>query len=62
MLPTLWRHFDWRLDYLPAGGALLASRPKARYHCGWEQKAVAMLERLGSVRMRDAIVGSLLGL
>lgn len=41
---------------------LLARRPKARYHCGWEQKVVAMLERFASVRMRDAIVGSMLGL
>jgi NAD(P)-dependent dehydrogenase (short-subunit alcohol dehydrogenase family) len=42
--------------------ALLARRPKARYHCGWEQKVVAVLERFASVRMRDAIVGSMLGL
>ena len=42
--------------------ALLASRPKARYHCGWEQKVVATLERFASVRMRDAIVGAMLGL
>jgi hypothetical protein len=42
--------------------ALVASRPKARYHCGWEQKVVAVLERFASVRMRDAIAGSMLGL
>ena len=42
--------------------ALVASRPKARYYCGWEQKVVALLERFASVRMRDAIVGSMLGL
>ena len=42
--------------------ALLASRPKARCHCGWEQKVVALLERFASARMRDAIVGSMLGL
>jgi NAD(P)-dependent dehydrogenase (short-subunit alcohol dehydrogenase family) len=42
--------------------ALSASRPRARYHCGWQQKTVALLERFASVRMRDAIVGSMLGL
>jgi NAD(P)-dependent dehydrogenase (short-subunit alcohol dehydrogenase family) len=42
--------------------ALFASRPKARYYCGWEQKVVALLERFASVRRRDAIVGSMLRL
>jgi len=42
--------------------ALLAGRPRARYYCGWEQKVVALLERFASERMRDAIVGSMLGL
>jgi NAD(P)-dependent dehydrogenase (short-subunit alcohol dehydrogenase family) len=42
--------------------ALVARRPKARYHCGWQQKVVAVLDRLASSRMRDAIVGSMLGL
>jgi hypothetical protein len=31
-----------------------------QYHCGW--KVVALLERFASARMRDAIVGSMLGL
>jgi NAD(P)-dependent dehydrogenase (short-subunit alcohol dehydrogenase family) len=42
--------------------ALLTSRPRARYYCGWEQKSVALLERFASTRMRDALVGSMLGL
>jgi NAD(P)-dependent dehydrogenase (short-subunit alcohol dehydrogenase family) len=42
--------------------ALLAGRPKARYHCGWEQKLAAALERFAGPRLRDAIVGSMTGL
>jgi NAD(P)-dependent dehydrogenase (short-subunit alcohol dehydrogenase family) len=42
--------------------ALTARRPEARYLCGWEQKAAALLERFVSARVRDAIVGSILGL
>jgi len=41
---------------------LCARRPRARYYCGWGQKAAAMLERFASVRMQDAIVGAMLGL
>jgi NAD(P)-dependent dehydrogenase (short-subunit alcohol dehydrogenase family) len=42
--------------------AITARRPRARYHCGWEQKAVAWLEPLTSERVRDAIVGRMMGL
>jgi NAD(P)-dependent dehydrogenase (short-subunit alcohol dehydrogenase family) len=42
--------------------ALLARRPRARYACGWDQKVAVVLERFGSARVRDAIVGAMLGL
>lgn len=41
--------------------ALTARRPRARYYCGWEQKAVAWLERLTTERVRDAIVCRMMG-
>jgi NAD(P)-dependent dehydrogenase (short-subunit alcohol dehydrogenase family) len=41
--------------------ALSSKRPKARYYCGWQQKGAALLERFATVRMRDAMVGSMLG-
>jgi NAD(P)-dependent dehydrogenase (short-subunit alcohol dehydrogenase family) len=41
--------------------ALVARKPKARYHCGWQQRVAALLERFASARMRDALVGSILG-
>lgn len=42
--------------------ALTARWPRARYYCGWEQKAVAALERLTTERLRDAIVRRMTGL
>ena len=42
--------------------AITARRPRARYHCGWEQKTVAWMERLTTERVRDAIVGRMTGL
>lgn len=42
--------------------AITARRPRARYHCGWEQKVVSWMERLTTERVRDAIVGRMTGL
>lgn len=42
--------------------AITARRPRARYHCGWEQKAASWMERLTTERLRDAIVGRMTGL
>jgi NAD(P)-dependent dehydrogenase (short-subunit alcohol dehydrogenase family) len=42
--------------------AITARRPRARYHCGWEQKAVSWIERLTTERVRDAIVGRMMGM
>lgn len=42
--------------------ALTARRPRARYYCGWEQKATSWMERLTTERFRDAIVGRMTGL
>jgi NAD(P)-dependent dehydrogenase (short-subunit alcohol dehydrogenase family) len=42
--------------------AITARRPRARYHCGWEQKAASWMERLTTERVRDAIVGRMIGL
>ena len=42
--------------------AITARHPRARYHCGWEQKAVSWMERLTTERVRDAIVGRMMGL
>ncbi len=42
--------------------AITARRPRARYHCGWEQKAVSWLKRLTTERVRDAIVARMIGL
>lgn len=42
--------------------ALTARRPRARYHCGWEQKAVAWMERLAPQRLRDVMVARMTGL
>jgi hypothetical protein len=35
---------------------------RARYHCGGEQKAVSWMERLTTERVRDAVVGRMMGL
>lgn len=42
--------------------AITARRPRARYHCGWEQKTVAWLERLTTERVRDSLVARISGL
>ena len=42
--------------------AITARRPRAPYHCGWEQKAASWMERLTTERVRDAIVGRMIGL
>jgi NAD(P)-dependent dehydrogenase (short-subunit alcohol dehydrogenase family) len=42
--------------------AITARRPRARYHCGWEQKVVSWMERLTTERTRDAVVGRMMGL
>ena len=42
--------------------ALTARRPRARYCCGWEQKAGAWMQRLTTERVRDAMVKRILGL
>jgi NAD(P)-dependent dehydrogenase (short-subunit alcohol dehydrogenase family) len=42
--------------------AITARRPRARYHCGWEQKTVSWLERLTTERVRDALAGHITGL
>ena len=42
--------------------ALNARWPRARYHCGWEQKTAAWLERLAPQGVRDAIVRRTVGL
>ena len=42
--------------------ALTAPRPRARYHCGWEQKAASWMERLTTERFRDRVVGRMTGL
>lgn len=42
--------------------ALTARRPRARYFSGWEQKMVALLERVTTERVRDALVVRMVGL
>ena len=42
--------------------AITARRPRARYHCGWEQKTASWLERLTNERIRDALVRRISGL
>jgi hypothetical protein len=41
--------------------ALTAHRPRARYYCGWEQRTAAWLERWTTERVRDAIIGRMMG-
>lgn len=36
--------------------AIDAERPRARYHCGWEQKVASWMERLTTERFRDAVL------